>query len=108
MIYPTPDDPGRAPIWENYMMAQATAASVGLIPVHALAYGVEIDRYRVRLRYQLAELTDADVQDMVDTVDELEDLVGPAVHVDYVHELRRRPLISPHDGVRWIFLSRDL
>lgn len=106
MRYPTPDDPGRMPIWDVYVMAQATAASRGGIPVHALAYGVEVDRYRVRLRFQMSEVSDQDEEDMVDTVDELERLVGPAVTVDYVYEIRKHRLVSPSDGVWWIFLAR--
>lgn len=93
-------------VWEVYIMAQATAAVRGHIPVHTLAYGVEVDRYRIRLRFQMSEVTEQDQEDMVDTVDELELLVGQAADIDYVYEIRDGRLITPHDGVWWIYLSR--
>lgn len=39
---PTPEDPGRSPVWENYVVAQATQASLGLLPRSALAVGVSV------------------------------------------------------------------
>lgn len=82
MRYPTPEDPGQSPVWENYIVAQAVQASLGQIPEHALAVSVEVAGARVRLRFQLSEATEDDVADMDDIVSELEGLVGPDVHVD--------------------------
>ena len=106
MNLPTPQDPGRAPVWDNYVVAQVAQASLGLIPNHALAVGVEVDGLRVRLRFQLSELTDADSSDMDDVLSELEALLGDEVQVDQVREVRHQRDVSPSDGVRWIFLSR--
>jgi hypothetical protein len=107
MRYPTPEDPGRSPVWENYIVAQAVQASLGQIPEHALAVSVEVAGARVRLRFQLSEATEDDVADMDDIVSELEGLVGPDVHVDRIHEVRpQREIISPSEGVIWIFLAR--
>ena len=106
MNYPSPQDPGRAPVWENYVVAQAVQASLGLIPEHALAVGVEVAERNVRLRFQLTEVAEQDATDMSDIVNELEALVGPDVHVEMAHEVQEKQAVSPHDGVRWIFLMR--
>ncbi|WP_157181454.1 hypothetical protein [Actinopolymorpha alba] len=107
MSLPTPEDPRRAPVWENYIVAQAVQASLGLIPQHALAVGVEVAGKDVRLRFQLSEVTEDDVTDMDDIVSELEALVGSDVHVEQTHEVRDERAISPSKGgVRWIFLAR--
>lgn len=87
-------------------MAQATTAARGQIPRHALAYGVEVNGNDVRLRFQVTEVTDEDLEDMVDAVSELEALVGSAVRVTYDYEVRTERVITPRDGVRWIFLQR--
>lgn len=107
MIFPGPDDPARAPVWDNYITAQVSQAALGLIPQNALAVGVEVDRYNVRLRFQLSRLTDEDALDIDDIVAELADLLGDKVQVGSVHEVRDAPLISPHDGVYWIYLARS-
>ncbi|GAA2445377.1 hypothetical protein [Agromyces soli] len=106
MKYPTPEDPARAPVWENYAVAQAAAATLGLIPVHTLAYGVEVDGTRLRLRFQLSEVTETDYEDIDDIVGDFEDLVGPDVEVDFLLEVLEWRQLSPHDGVRWVYLSR--
>ena len=106
MSLPTPEDPGRAPVWENYVIAQTVAASRGQIPAHALAFGVEVVGPRLRLRFQLSEVTDEDEDDMSDIVSELEALVGDDVEVESSYEVRDQREISPTDGVCWIFLAR--
>lgn len=58
MSMPSPEGPGCAPVWENYVIAQTVAASRGQIPEHALAFGVEVDGPRLRLRFQLSEVTE--------------------------------------------------
>lgn len=106
MSLPTPQNPGRAPIWENYVIAQTVEASRGQIPEHALAFGVEVDGPRLRLRFQLSEVTEDDEDDMRDIVSELEGLVGNDVEVESSYEVRDQREISPTDGVCWIFLAR--
>ena len=103
---PTPDDLGNAPVWENYITAQATQASLGQIPVHALAVGVQVDGVQVRLRFQLSECTDDDQADIDSIVSALEALVGQDVHVGVSSEIRTDAVISRHDGASWIFAVR--
>ncbi|NYG58742.1 hypothetical protein BJ980_001665 [Nocardioides daedukensis] len=106
MSLPTPEDPGRTPVWENYVVAQVAQASLGQIPEHALAVGVEVEGPRLRLRFQLSEATEGDRADMDDIVSELESLVGKDVEVASFHEVLDQRAISPTDGVRRIFLAR--
>lgn len=106
MSLPTPENPGRAPVWENYLIVQAVAASRGQIPEHALAFGVEVDGPRLRLRFQLSEVTEDDRVAMDDIVSELEGLVGNDVEVESFYEVLEHREISSTDGVCWIFLAR--
>jgi hypothetical protein len=106
MSLPTPENPGRAPIWENYVIAQTVAASRGLIPEHALAFGVEVDGRRLRLRFQLSELTEEGEDNMSEIVSDLEALVGSDVQVESSYEVRDQREISPTDDVCWIYLAR--
>ncbi len=106
MSLPTPDEPGRAPIWENYVIAQTVEASRGQIPEHTLAFGVEVHGSRLRLRFQLSEATEDDEADMSDIVSELGALVGSDVDVESSYEVRDHRQIHPSDGVCWVFLSR--
>lgn len=105
-MLPTPDDLGRAPAWENYVIAQLTQAALGMIPRNAVALGVEVDRNNVTLRCQLRELTDQDVEDLTEIVDELVTLVGDKVRVRWLHEIRDEPLITPRDQTTWTFAAR--
>jgi len=99
MRFPTPDDPADSPIWENYIIAQTVEAARGQIPVHALAIGVQVDRSRVTLRFQLSELNESDSLDISNIVSEFADLVGNEVDVSAVHEVRNQRSTSPDDGV---------
>jgi hypothetical protein len=103
---PSPDDPGLAPVWDNYIVAQAVQASLGLIPKHAVAIGVAVAGTEVRLCFQLTEVTSDDLADMGDIASELETLVGEEVQVELAHEMRSAPDVSPLTGVRWIFIAR--
>lgn len=103
MSWPTPEDPGRAPVWDNYVIAQTVQASLGGIPPHAVAMGVRVAGTEVQLCFRLTELTDDDVEDMDDIVSELEALVGNHVHVDKRWEIRETPGIASHDGIAWIY-----
>lgn len=107
MSLPTPSDLGNAPAWDNYVVAQAVQASLGLIPEHAIAVGVEVDGSDVVLRFQLTAITEEDSQDVDDIVSDLEALVGPDVRVGKKLDVREERAISPHENVRWIFLARQ-
>lgn len=103
--YPSPEDPARAPVWENYIIAQTVQASLGMIPRNALAVGVEVDGASVRLRFQLAAATAEDLADIEDIVSEFQALVGDDVAVDSVYEIREQRDISL-DRVLWVFFAR--
>jgi len=107
MQYPSPEDSASAPVWQNYIIAQSTQASLGLIPEHALAFGVRVSDARVCLWFQLSELTEGDQSDIDSIVNSLKTLVGDGVEVVAEHELRIRRQVSPHDGVSWIFLAHE-
>ncbi len=107
MRLPTPEDPADAPVWENYVVAQTAQASLGNIPLHALALGVTVSGTSVVLRFQLSAITAADEEDMSAIASELQDLVGDHVRVDTVREIREERLISPDDAVRYVFLARQ-
>ncbi|WP_152667298.1 hypothetical protein [Cellulomonas sp. FA1] len=106
MRFPTPTNPAQAPVWENYIVSQAVQATLGQIPVHALAVGVQVAGSQVSLRFQLSECSEADRTDMEDIVSELEALVGEDVRVRSVGEVRPERSITAADGLRWIFLAR--
>jgi hypothetical protein len=103
---PTPDDPRGAPVWDNYVVAQVVQASLGLIPEHALAVGVEVTGNEVCLRFQLTQAEEEDLAYIDDIVSEFEALVGDEVLVDRSYEIRSERRISPHDGICWVFLAR--
>ena len=107
IVFPSPEDPGRAPIWDNYVVAQAAQAALGLIPSSTLALGVEIDGYDVCLHFQLSQLDDQGIVDMRDIGEELEILLGDAAKVTTAYEVRDERSLSPSDGVRWFFAARD-
>ena len=106
MDFPTPDDPKRAPVWENYVVAQAAQAALRLIPVQAHAIGVEVAGTRVTLVLQASEASMAADEDLNDIVSDLEALLGPHVEVSARLETSEGPRLNPHDGVRWFFASR--
>ena len=107
VMLPSPGNPRSAPIWENYVVAQTVQASLGLIPAHALAVGVEVDGAKVRLRFQLARISEPDLQDMMDIHDGLQDLVGESVEVSLRHDVMAQRAISPIDRVCWVYLARQ-
>ncbi len=105
-MLPTPNDSASAPVWENYIVSQVAQASLGQIPVHALAMGVQVNGPQVWLRFQLSECSDLDVVDMDDILSELAALVGDRVQVELHSEVLTQRAVNPSDGVRWIFLAR--
>ena len=106
MMYPSPENLRKAPQWENYLVAQVVQASLGLIPANALAVGVQADGTRVRLVVQLRDASTSESDDIGDIRTTLEDLVGPDVSVDVDTQHVRERVISPHDGIRWVYLRR--
>jgi hypothetical protein len=107
MQYPTPDDPARAPVWENYVGAQAAQAALGLTPAYVHAAGVEVDGTRVCLVVQCPPDSPAhDDQDIADMVDGLSDLLGPDVDVAKRVDVRQRRTLRPDDGVIWFYARR--
>lgn len=106
MKLPTPDDMGCAPIWEIYIVAQAVQASLGLIPKHAHAIGVEVAGTNVHLLVQLTEASMDDLDDIDEIVSELQILVGDHVTVQAAYEVRQDLLFSPTNDLYWIFLAR--
>ena len=106
MRLPTPNGQAHAPVWENYIVAQAVQAMLGQITVHALAVGVEVAGAHVSLRFQHSESSEGDQADMRDIAGDLAVLVGEHVEVRFVTEVRATRSITVADGVRWIFLAR--
>lgn len=93
VTFPTPEDPQRAPVWDNYVVAQASASALGLIPSHVYALGVEVSGTHVTLVVQVpigAPETDEDIDDIIG---ELEVNLGPDVVLSKRVDLR--------DARRW-------
>ena len=106
MKFPTPFDNADAPVWDNYILAQAVQASLGLIPLHAHAIGLRIAGPKVEIHFQLSQVTEQDELDMDDITSEMEDLVGEDVEVMRVYEVREAPALSPKEGMRWVYRRR--
>ena len=106
MDFPTHDDSKQAPVWENYVIAQATQASLRLIPADAHALGVEVEGHRVALVLQSSAQSPAAEQDMTDIVSELEVLLGPKVAVSHRWDIKDDCRLDPHDGVAWFYATR--
>jgi hypothetical protein len=106
MILPTPEDSACAPVWENYIIAQATQASLGIIPRNALAFGVEVRGYDVTLRCQLREATEEDMTDLDDIASDMAALVGSKIRVTRSYEIQSAPQVSPYGGICWTFIAR--
>jgi hypothetical protein len=104
MTLPSPDDPAHAPVWDNYVVAQAVQASLALIPPHTLALGVAVDRFDVELVFQLSGATDR--RDISQIWENFEALVGGAINVTARHEVRQGRDVSALDGIRWVYLAR--
>ncbi|MBB2923231.1 hypothetical protein [Cellulomonas cellasea] len=110
MEYPTPDDPARAPVWENYVTAQGAAAALRLVPPYAHALGVEVEGNDVVLVVQVPPGAPERDEDIDDIVLQLEVLLGDAVTVRTRTDVRPECTLSPtggaNDRVRWFFASR--
>lgn len=106
MQFPTPEDPKRAPIWENYVVAEAAQAALRRIPPEAFAMGVRVAGPSVVLVVQAAREAVATSEDVADIVSELEALLGPDVEVAARADVRDAVHLNPEDGVRWFFAAR--
>lgn len=106
MDFPTPDDPKRSPVWENYVIAQATQAALRQIPVDAHALGVEVHGPQVTLVLQAPTGSPMAEQNVEDIVSELEALLGQDVAVASRVDARGECRLDPSDGVAWFFASR--
>lgn len=106
MDFPAPDDPKQAPVWENYVIAQAAQASLRSIPSAAHALGVEVSGDRVVLVLQTPDASPAASDEMNDIVSELEALLGPEVSVFHRIDIQDECRLSSNDGVGWFFASR--
>jgi hypothetical protein len=104
--FPTPQDPGRAPVWDNYVTAQAAAASLGLIPTYAHAVGVEVRGLDVQLVIQQAPDAPESDEDVDEILGDLETLLGPDVSVSTRLDIRPERRLRPDDGVRWFYAAR--
>lgn len=107
MTLPTPEDPARAPVWENFVIAQVTQAALGRIPRNALALGVEVSGWDVTLRCQLRAVVAEDEADLVDIASDLGGLIGGAVRVSTSAVIRSEPQIPPRDATCWIYVVRE-
>lgn len=108
MRFPAPDDPANAPVWDNYVVAQASQAALGAIADDVVALGVEVHGARVTvvvLRTTQVEHDD-DVLDASDIVSDLEALLGPAVEVDLETRISNSWRPRPDEPVRWIYAKR--
>lgn len=106
MEFPTPDDPKQARVWDNYVVSQASAASLRLIPPWAHAIGVEVDGLSVTLVVQAPPGRANEDGDITDIVSELGALLGPEAAVSSRTVERESPRLRPDDGVRWFFAAR--
>jgi hypothetical protein len=106
--FPTPDNPERAPVWENYVVAQAAHAALRLIPPYVYAMGVEVkEGTSITLVVQVPPTAPTTDQDIDDIVGELEVLLGPEMNVTTRVDFGDVCQLSPHDGVRWFYATRE-
>lgn len=91
--------------WDNYLVAQLSAATLRLIPVHAVAVGIVPGSDEVVVHFRLTEIDEADEEDMADIVGELGILLGDVVGIRVLKELRDGPRLSPHDRTRWVWAA---
>ncbi|WP_157731665.1 hypothetical protein [Arthrobacter sp. YN] len=108
MSMPSPENLQRAPQWETYIVTQTVRATLGLIPEHALAVGVEIRGAKIKLLFQLTEVSAEDETDMDDILSELEANVGQNVEVECAYEIRQQRKVLPgaRGGIWWVYLAR--
>ncbi|MFC8597680.1 hypothetical protein [Isoptericola sp. NPDC057191] len=106
MTLPTPEYLGGAPLWENYVVAQLTQASLSLVPRDALALGVAVDGLDVAVVCQVRERTEDSGVDVDEIAQELQFLLGERVRVTTRFETQSAPTMTPHDTTVWVFAAR--
>ncbi|CAM3903904.1 hypothetical protein [Isoptericola cucumis] len=104
---PSPSDPAGTPVWENYVVAQLTQASLSLVPRDAAALGVEVDDVDVTVVCQARNESPGVVEGLDEIVQELSMLLGEHVRVGSRVERRDAPTITPHDRTLWTFAARE-
>lgn len=107
MTMPMPQNLEGVPLWENYVVAQTTQASLSLIPREALALGVEVDDLHITVVCQVRVETEATTEDLNEITQELYFLIGESAQITTRLEKREAPTITPDDEAIWIFASRD-
>jgi hypothetical protein len=104
---PNPKRIDGLPFWEELLTITAAAASVGLLPEHTLAFGVEVYRDRLVYRFELSEVTPEDEEDTQDIEGDFFALGPWPEHVEIVIDVKDAPSATPEDGVRWIYIRRQ-
>jgi hypothetical protein len=92
--------------WHNYLVAQLVGASLGYLPRHALAVGVEPGDEEITVHFQLTEITPQDEDDMAEIVAELSILLGDVVGIRRVTDVRSRSRTDPLGPIRWTYRTR--
>lgn len=102
--WPSLEDSAQAPVWENYVVAQAAQAALRLVPVNAAWLGVRVDAWRITLTGCIPDATPQDLDDLADIAEELSALLGQNARVatSLVDELT----LHPNTGVRYFFAAR--
>ena len=105
----TPADMPDLSYWRDYICGQAVAASLGLIPVHALCMYVQFENKdrKLTLGYQLTEVTDEDMEDMEEIFDQFGehtggDLENPPFTISWTHEIVEKIHAGPRaEEIDW-------
>ncbi|WP_251151703.1 hypothetical protein [Cellulosimicrobium sp. Marseille-Q4280] len=106
MNWPSPTDPKKAPVWDNYIVAQLAQACLGLLPEHAVAVGVVVHGPGVMVIFQMTEIEANDQEDIQDIIEALETLVGPDVKITTKCEVLALPDLSRYRDARWTYKRR--
>jgi len=90
--YPSPADPAFAPVWENYINAQAVQACLGRIPNNCRSVVLYIHDLSIALQFDMREVDDRDRQDMQAIRAELSQLLKDQRLVEVSEAFDTRPL----------------
>ena len=103
--YPTPA--AMSPLgWLNYVKAQLASASLGQIPRHALAVGVELGTEEVTVHFQLTEVDEEDEESITEIIDEFAIMLGDVVPVRRAVDVVPVRRTSPLQGILWTYTAR--
>lgn len=105
MNYPKPSDMTSRD-WHNYLVAQLVGASLGYLPRHAVALGVEPGTEEIGVHFQLTEVDEQDEEDMDEIIGEFSTLLGDVVDIRTVIDVRPQAHTDPLGPVRWIYRVR--